>query len=253
MIIGAIAIYLLLCFALYAGQRSLLYHPTRMNDPHGAEVEVLVSDDEQIRVFTRKANSSNAVILFGGNADDVSAYLGQFARSIPDENLFLVNYRGYGGSTGTPSEAALFADATAIYDRVRSRYSNVSVVGRSLGTGVAVYLASVRDVQNLILITPYDSIENVAGSHLPIFPIGLLIKDKYDSASRADAVTARTLFLIAEHDRTIPRKHSDALIDRFEDPKPVVKILPGTDHASITSSPEFYASVREFLSAQPAK
>lgn len=241
-------LYISTCAVLFLTQRSLLYFPTSaLSD--AAPTVLIESDGETLRVLTRPADSNDAIILFGGNADDVSGYLSSFAASVPEQNLFLVNYRGYSGSTGTPSEAALLADAVAVYDHVHTKFSNISVVGRSLGSGVAVYLASARKVDKLILITPYDSIENVAKKHFPIFPIGLLLKDKFDSASRVKDVTAKTLILIAENDRTIPRENTDNLVRQFPSDQVVVKTLARTNHDSITSGAECLKLISDFLSS----
>ena len=243
--------YLAACVLLFVKQRSFLYFPTSQSSQNHNSVEFIESEGEMMRVLTRPADSTDAVILFGGNADDVSNYLGTFAAAIPKKNLFLVNYRGYSGSTGTPSEEALFVDAIAVYEHVQSRSSSISVVGRSLGTGVAVYLAANRRVDKLVLITPYDSIENVAKSHFPIFPIGLLLTDKFDSASRVKDVRAKTLILIAEDDRTIPRENTDALIRLFPTDQIVAKTLKGTTHASITFGNDFAEQIGQFLSVSP--
>jgi pimeloyl-ACP methyl ester carboxylesterase len=240
--------YLAVCFLLFFTQRSLLYFPTpESKQSQSISIE---SEGETLRILTRPADSANAIILFGGNADDVSYYLGSFAAAVPEQNLFLVNYRGYGGSTGSPSEAALFADAVAVYDHVYAKFPNVSVVGRSLGTGVAVYLASVRKVDRLILITPYDSVENVAKNHFPIFPVGLILKDKFDSIARVKDVTAKTLILLAENDRTIPRKNSDALAHAFRSDQVLVKTLAGKTHDSITSGTEYLELIRDFVGSE---
>ncbi len=245
LLVAVPALYLAACVLLFLVQRSFLYFPT----PERAHVESISieSEGETLRILTRPADSANAIILFGGNADDVSYYLGSFAAAFPEQNLFLVNYRGYGGSSGTPSETALYADAIAVYDHVHAKFPNVSVIGRSLGTGVAVRLASVRKVDRLILITPYDSIENVAKGHFPIFPVGLILRDKFDSASHVKHVTAKTLILIAENDRTIPRKDSDALAQKFPSDQVIVKIMAGQTHNSITSGIEYLILIREFL------
>lgn len=244
-------VYLCICVLLFMKQRSFLYFPTAFSDRGSNSVVLVESEGETLQILTRPVDSSDAVIFFGGNADDVSGYLGSFAAAIPKHNLFLVNYRGYGGSTGTPSEDGLLTDAVAIYDHLHTRFPNISVVGRSLGTGVAVYLASVRKVEKLILITPYDSIENVAKKHFPIFPIGFLLKDKFDSAARVKDVTAKTLILIAEDDRTIPRENSEALVQQFSPEKVVVKTLPGTTHSSITLGNDFEQLISQFLTANP--
>jgi uncharacterized protein len=244
-------LYLAACGLLFLKQRSFLYFPTTQSALGSGSVEFIRSEGETLRVLTRPADSSEAVILFGGNADDVSNYLGTFAAAIPKKNLFLVNYRGYSGSTGTPSEEALFADALAVYDHVQSRFSNISVVGRSLGTGVAVYLAANRRIDKLVLITPYDSIENVAKNHFPIFPIGLLLKDKFDSAARVKDIRAKTLILVAEDDRTIPRENTDGIIRLFPTDQVVVETLKGTTHASITFGNDFAEQIGQFLSVSP--
>ncbi len=108
-----------------------------------------------------------------------------------------------------------------------------------------------RKIDKLILITPYDSIENVAKSHFPIFPISLLLKDRFDSASRVADVKAKTLILIAENDRTIPRENTNALIQRFPSDQIAVKVLPGTTHASITFGNEYADLISQFLAPNP--
>lgn len=243
--------YLVFCGLLFFYQRSFIYHPVKSSVIADSTLISITSEGETIRVLTRETAGPTALIYFGGNGDDVSAYLGSFADSISEPNLFLVNYRGYGGSTGSASEAALFADALAVYDHVRTKYSNISVVGRSLGSGVAVYLASVRKVEKLVLITPYDSIENVAKKHFPIFPIGLLLTDKYDSASRIKDVTAQTLIILAETDKTIPLENSQLLIAQFTEKQATVYTLSGTTHGSVVFSKEYLPLIRNFLGSNP--
>ena len=170
------ACYLLACVFLFFKQRSLLYFPTPESSVSNSASITLRTQGESLRIWSRPADSSDVVIYFGGNAEDVSSNFRTFSALLPKQNLYFVNYRGYGGSTGSPSEAALFSDALAVYDWVHEKYPNISVIGRSLGSGVAVYLASARKVDKLVLVTPYDSIENVAKKSFPIFPISLLFE-----------------------------------------------------------------------------
>ena len=93
-----------------------------------------------------------------------------------------------------------------------ARHSQITVIGRSLGSGIATYLASQRPVSRLLLITPYDSIANVAAGRLPMFPVHWLLLDKYESWRYAPQITAPTRILAAEHDDVIPRLHTDALL-----------------------------------------
>jgi pimeloyl-ACP methyl ester carboxylesterase len=246
-LIVAALLYLSACTLMYFKQRSLLYFPTpesRVDESASISVE---TGGQTLRILTKSADGPDAVIYFGGNSEDVAFSIKSFSKALPIQNLFMVNYRGYGGSTGSPSEEALFSDALAVYDLVHEKYPNISVVGRSLGTGVAVYLASVRKVERLVLITPYDSIENVASKHFPFFPISLLLKDKFDSASRVPRVTAKTLVILAESDEVIPRGNSDALIAQFPSDQVVVKVIQGANHNSIEFSPEYFELIRMFL------
>ncbi len=117
------------------------------------------------------------MIYFGGNGEEVSWLVPEFSR-VPDWAALLVNYRGYGLSEGQPSETKLYRDALALYDRATRRpdidSGRVIVMGRSLGTGVATYLASQRPVAGVVLISPYDSLVQVAREAYPFLPVNLL-------------------------------------------------------------------------------
>ncbi len=218
------------CAAMFFAQRSLLYFPVPAMAPPGTPSLALPSGGETLRVWHRPAAGPRALIYFGGNGEDVSTSLMDFASVLPDHALYFASYRGYGGSTGAPTEAALFADALAVHDYVRERHAEITVVGRSLGSGVAVYLAQQRPVAHLVLVTPYDSIENVARGHYPFLPVGLLLQDRFDSASRAGDVRAPTLVVIAERDGVIARERSNALVARLPAGRVRVEVVTGATH-----------------------
>ena len=117
-----------------------------------------------------------------------------------------MHYRGYGGSAGAPSEAALLEDARTLFDQVHARHADVVAMGRSLGTGVAVRLASERPVSRLVLVTPYDSLQDIAVRQYPYFPVRWLLRERFDSGRVAARVTAPTLILAADGDEVIPRE-----------------------------------------------
>ncbi len=177
--------------------------------------------------------------------------IADFRSFFPRHDVYLANYRGYGGSSGSPSEAGLYKDALAIFDEIRSRYTSISVIGRSLGSGVATYLATQRNIDRLILVTPFDSIENVARKALPILPVSLLLKDKFDSAGRVADIHAPVLIVIAENDEVISRQHSDVLAGAFPDSQVTVEVIPDTGHNTIGMSPR-YASVLSMFLAERA-
>jgi pimeloyl-ACP methyl ester carboxylesterase len=239
--------YLGIAAVLYTTQRSLLYVPTPESSGYGAESVNIDSDGESLKVWRLNGGRDRAIIYFGGNAEQVSGNVPMFADMFRNATVYLVNYRGYGGSSGSPTEQGLYADAVAVYDHVAGQHDGVAVIGRSLGTGVATYLATVRDVERIVLVTPYDSIERVAARHYPIFPVALFLKDKYPSIERAEDIDAPTLVLVAEDDRVVPREHAESLVLAFGDGVVQMVVLEDTTHNTIGASPAYPVLLDEFL------
>src|SRR5882672_3827775 len=207
LLIGGIVatLYCLVCLLLYLGQRSLLYHPMPESRSERANAIRLERDGVSLKIWEVARSSDRALIYFGGNGENVAWSIDDFAKAFPDRSLYLVNYRGYAGSTGQPTEKALLADAEAVFDIVRASHSDVAVIGCSLGSGVAVYLAGVRDVRKLVLVTPYDSIESLARAQFSLIPVSWLLEDTFDSLRRAKNVHAPVLVLMADGDTVVPR------------------------------------------------
>jgi hypothetical protein len=218
------------------------------------EVSLLTHDQVKLQGWLVQAAPTPAPILiyFGGNAEEVS-WLASSAGRYAGWSLLLVNYRGYGGSEGKPGEAALFADALQIYDYAagRAQGGRVAVMGRSLGSGVAVYLASQRPVAGVILVSPYDSLESVAQGIYPFLPISLMLKHRFDSIARAPGVKAPLLCLVAGGDRVIPRSHSERLFAAWGGPRLWREIGPA-DHDSIAAEPVYWNAIAAFLAGLPA-
>lgn len=187
------------------------------------------------------------LIYFGGNAEEVS-WLASTAGRYAGWSLLLVNYRGYGGSEGKPGETALFADALQIYDYAARRAAGgrVALMGRSLGSGVAVYLATQRPVAGVILVSPYDSVEAVAKAVYPFLPIGLMLRHRFDSIARAPRIVAPLLCLVASEDRVIPRPHSERLYAAWGGSKQWREIASAA-HDSIADAPEYWSVIAAFL------
>ena len=238
------AMYVGLCAALFAFQRSLIYFPQPRSLAAGAATIALPVDGGDVIVTVRPHSGPNALLYFGGNAEDVSYSLPGLAAAYPGHALYLMHYRGYGGSSGTPSEAALFADALALFDRIRAEHQDIVVVGRSLGSGVAAYLASLRPVGRLVLVTPYDSIQDLAVRQFPFFPVRWLLLDRFESWKYAAQVTAPTLLIAAEHDEVIPRASTERLLTRFRGGVAKLEVVPATSHNTISESPEYIPLIR---------
>jgi pimeloyl-ACP methyl ester carboxylesterase len=246
----AVLIYAGFCVFMFASQRNALYFPTPEVKVADATDVRLESDGETLKIWRLDhASGENAIIYFGGNAEDVSGNIPDFRNFFPGHNVYLVNYRGYGGSTGSPTEDAMYKDALAVFDGIRSRYRSISVIGRSLGSGVATYLAALRHIDRLILVTPFDSIENVARKALPVLPVSLLLKDKFDSVGRVADIEAPVLVVTAEYDEVIPRQHSVALAEAFPKSQVIVEVIPDTGHNTIGMSPRYGSVLSTFLAS----
>jgi pimeloyl-ACP methyl ester carboxylesterase len=237
------------CAYLYFNQRALLYYPTPATGVAGADRIPIRTGGETIYLWHLgwAGSGGSAIVYFGGNAEDVAQNVPLFRTVFPHSDVYLVNYRGYGGSTGMPSEAALFADALAVFDYVQARHSAVSLIGRSLGSGVAVYVAARREIGRLVLVTPYDSIENVARRAYPAFPVALLLRDKYASDSRIANVKAPILFILASDDDVVPRASSEALIVLVPVEQKIVVVIPGTTHHTVETPPAFADALHAFM------
>lgn len=242
-----LGLYAALCALLFLVQRSQIYFPVPESSPAGANSLRFAGGGADLKIWTVARPGPRALIYFGGNAENVAFNLDAFALAFPEHSLYLVNYRGYGGSAGSPSESGLVADALALYDHLQRRHPEISVIGRSLGSGVAVQLASARRLHRLALVTPYDSLVNVARAHYPYLPIGLLLRDRYESADRASAVEAETLIVIAGSDEIIPRARSDALIAVLPAARVRVFVLDGASHNDIDNDPQYLGQLRTFL------
>jgi len=245
-LITAALAYAGLCAAMFAFQRSFIYFPQAGASTPAVPVIELPIDAGAVRVTTRPMPGPNALLYFGGNAEDVAYSLGDLSTAFPDHAIYLMNYRGYGGSAGAPSEAALVADALALFDHARNAHSHIVVVGRSLGSGVAVQLASRRPVARLVLVTPYDSLLRLAQRRFPFLPAGWLMLDRFESWRHAKAVAVPTLLIAAEHDEVIPRAHADALLPHFRAGIATLKVLPDAGHNTISAHADYLPLLRGF-------
>ncbi|MCK5237388.1 MAG: hypothetical protein KAR06_10410 [Deltaproteobacteria bacterium] len=261
----AIAIYA----SLYLFQERFIFHPQPITKTNLDHIEKQFPDIERITLNTYDGVKINgwllkdkvhdtpipAIIYFGGNAEEVSWML-EKKESFKDRALILFNYRGYGESDGKPSEKHLFDDSLLIYDYLTTRgeinSNEIAVMGRSLGTGVAVFLASQRQVSRIILVSPFDSITAVAQRRIPFAPIGLLLKHKFESVERAPEIKIPLLAFIADDDTTVPPSHTLKLLDSWGGDHDVI-VVTSADHNSILDRDELWKASEDFLRLTSSK
>ena len=247
MVIGSVLVYFAICAVLFVFQRSLIYFPQPRTVTAPQSTVRLAVDGADLVITVRPHAGPMALIYFGGNAEDVSQSLDEFDDWFPEHALYLVSYRGYGGSTGSPTEENNYRDAVAVFTKVHADHSDISVIGRSLGTGVAVRLASQVPASRLILVTPYDSLEEIAASSYAFIPVRWLLLDKYDSKKYAPSIRIPTSILAAENDEVVPRASTDRLLASFSKGVASMTVIRDASHNSIGTKSEYGPALQAAL------
>jgi esterase/lipase len=211
------------------------------------EEMTLKNENESINVIVLNRGYENAILYFGGNAESMAGSADYIAQQFPAFTVYLMDYRGYGKSTGEATEKGIYSDALKLYDTIQPKHNRISIGGRSLGSGVAIYVASKRKVSKLALITPYDSIVSVAEDRYPFYPVSFLLEDKYDSRSKVKDINATTFIVMAEDDKIITREHTQKLIDAFKPGQLEVTIIKNRGHIDISSDARYYIIMQDFI------
>jgi pimeloyl-ACP methyl ester carboxylesterase len=241
-----VSLYLSLCMLVFCIQRSMLYHPTPDSPAAPEKISTLASGDATLKLSIRPMKTDNAIIYFGGNSEAVSQSLDKYANAFPGHAVYMPHYRGYSGSSGEPAEAALHEDAEKLYQYVKTRHGNITVIGRSLGSGVAIRLAATKEIERLVLITPYDSILNVAKLKYPFLPVEWMLIDRFESWRYAPQVKAPTVILAADNDEIIPLENTKALYDSFKAGIASFKVIKDADHVNISHKSEYFPAMQNF-------
>ena len=253
---------------LYFIQEKLIFFPHPINEGNRklirerysavSEVNLVGADGNKLHGWFQQAHGLNRaplLIYFGGNEEDLS-FVPSNKDRVEGWSLLAVNYRGYGLSDGVPGEAAIFADALVIHDAFIRRddvdAQRIAVMGRSLGSGVATYLAANRPVKAVVLVTPYDSIASVAKEKFWFVPVSLILKHRFDSMALAPKVRQPALFVVASEDEAIPPVHAQRLFDAWAGPK-TWRLVKGETHDTIGFDPDYWKAIGEFLEVNSMK
>jgi fermentation-respiration switch protein FrsA (DUF1100 family) len=231
--------------AMYAWQRSLMYFPDATRRPPASvglaqaeEIELKASDGERLVAWHVPPMGDRPVVLYlQGNGGGLDLRAHRFTRlAASGLGLVALNYRGYGGSSGRPTEDGLLRDAAAAYEFAAARYGAARIVvwGESLGTGVAVALASTRPIARVLLESPFTSTVDVAAAIYWFVPVRWLMHDQFRSDQRIADVTAPVLVLHGVRDRVVPIGFGERLFGLIRAPKQFIRLAQAehNDHDS---------------------
>lgn len=233
--------YAALCAFMYYAQRGLMYFPDRTRTapadaglPEAKEEKLTTADGETIIVWhiPPRDKAKPVIIYFHGNGGALNLRAQRFAR-LAEEGFGVVgvSYRGYGGSSGRPSEDGLIADGVAAYEFAVKHYTpaRVALWGESLGTGVAVAVAAEAPVAKLVLETPFTSAADVGASVYPFLPVRWLMKDQFRSDLRIKQVKVPVLILHGDRDSVVPIAFGERLYAMIAGQKKFAR-FPGGEH-----------------------
>jgi uncharacterized protein len=256
-IIAAIIIVLYVSGALllYFFQTRLMFYPGKLAKdykfrtvPLREEVFIKTEDGETINgLFFPGEDKSRIILYFHGNAGDLSGWQFVAEDLLPSGvSVFIIDYRGYGKSTGSISEKGLYADADAAYqfliEKKKFKPDSIVVYGRSIGSGVAVEIASRKKCGGLILESSYSSLATLANEKVPFFFPSFYLRAKFNNLDKIMQVSAPIAFLHGSHDTLIPPAHSQLLYEKFRGKKIFVLVEDG-QHNDLHAFPAF----KEFI------
>lgn len=237
----AAGLYALMLLYLYSFQGQLIFHPGKDIHPpqayglEGFDERFIEAGGERLQLWYRPARPGlPLVVYFHGNASHLGNRAPKLAAlAAKGFGVLGLSYRGYGKSTGEPSEQGLFADARATLAyaaaELHAPAEKLVLFGESLGSGVAVAMAAEHNVAAVALEAPYTSVAARAGELYPYVPVELLLKHKFDSLSRITQMKAPLLIFHGEKDATIPVEHGKALLAAANEPKKAV-FFPHVGH-----------------------
>jgi uncharacterized protein len=240
LVMAAVAGYLLLAAAITALQRNLIYKPDpRRTTPAAAgftDVAVwqIATPGGHLTAWYAPAEQGQPTVLyFHGNAGWIELRNQRLAElRSRGFGVVMPSYRGYGGSTGSPSEGANVADAHLVYDRVRAAgvaATDIVIFGESLGTGIATQLAAARAAAALVLDSPYTSMADLAARDYPWLPVRRLLWDHYETIRHIEDVSIPLLVIHGEADQLVPVTMGRAVHDAASAPKALLT-YPGAPH-----------------------
>jgi pimeloyl-ACP methyl ester carboxylesterase len=253
-----VLIYLLIAIALHFFQEKFIFHPKQLDAAHlfnfsqpFSEVNLQVNSEKTISIVQFIIPDSirkGVVLYFHGNKDNVERYA-NFANTFTrnDYEVWMIDYPGFGKSTGERTEEILYEDAKLFYKLATSKFSKDSIIiyGKSIGTGIASYLASVRDCKQLILETPYTSMHDLMSHYAFIYPVSWMAKYHLPTDKYLEHVKVPITIIHGKKDEVIPFKFSKRLKAKY----PSIRLfeVEKGKHNDLTEHPVYNQAIDETL------
>ncbi|TIO05807.1 hypothetical protein [Mesorhizobium sp.] len=222
--------------------------------PAGARhVELATQDGERVVLVRLPAGQAVAeprplLLGFAGNAWNADALALMLHQLFPEHEVAALHYRGYAPSGGRPSASALFEDARRAHDHLaKDAKAGIVAIGLSLGASVAVDLAAARPLRGIVMVTPFDSLRELAAHHYPWLPVRLLLRHRMEAAGSLRRLDVPTAVIIAEHDTIVPAARSAPLREAARDLRSHIAIAAG--HNDLYSHPDFAGALRASVAA----
>jgi len=255
LIVAVALLYVLVLVGAYFWQTSLIFHPGKLTktfrfSASAQEVFLATRDHATINGLFFPGAGNDVILYLHGNAGDLSTWQYIASDFIPlGYNLFVIDYRGYGKSTGTPSENGLYADADAAYDYLIEKGfapQQIVIYGRSIGTGVATDLASRKLCKALVLESPYSSLTALAKEKAPALLPALILKYRFDNLSKLEAIRGPIIFFHGTADELIPVTHTETLYANYKGTKKKY-LIEGAGHNDTGSFEAYHEALKKLL------
>lgn len=243
--------YAALVGLVYLRQRTILYRPAKPNR-QTPPANVVIKESHRgpaLKGWVDNPGQPLALVYFGGASEPIELRRESLAKAFPNHTRYLVPYRGFGPNCHLlPDEGTIKQDARRLVRYARSRHEGVHIIGRSLGTGMALHVAARIPVLGVGLITPYDSILEVAKGSYRWLPVSRLLRDRFESWRDAKRVNAPILTCLAQIDKVVPPKRTEALL-RHLPSHPECCTISGSNHRTIAQCDDLWNRLSAFFSA----
>ena len=248
-------VYISVVVFLFFYQRKLLYHPgennyldeTQLN--HTIENTLIQSNDKLVSWYFKKNPKFKTILFFHGNAgklDNRVYKLNELSKL--ELNYLIVAYRGFSGNAGKPTESGLYEDANFAkiwLNKNGVKDKDIIIYGESLGTAVAIDLASRYNFSGIILESPFTSMLDLAQKYYPIFPVKLILKDRYESRKKLNDIKSPVLVMHGKKDKIVPFYMGEQILEALSSPK--FSYFNDKDDHMMEYNQDLLGSIKNFL------